>query len=91
MYTKYRHELRHARKAWPGSIVDPCLLSGRDHRDPQTREYIDWKWPISCVHSAMMVFVAQLAEGGGARPPPFTLSTPSTRVTSPPPRSPQQD
>jgi hypothetical protein len=28
MYTKHRHELRHARKAWPGSLVDPCLFSG---------------------------------------------------------------
>ncbi len=30
MYTKHCHELRHARKAWPGTlyIVDPYLLSG---------------------------------------------------------------
>jgi hypothetical protein len=28
MYTKHRHELRHTRKAWPGTLVDPCLLSG---------------------------------------------------------------
>ncbi len=28
MYTKHRHELRHAKKAWPGTHVDPCLLSG---------------------------------------------------------------
>jgi hypothetical protein len=28
MYTNHRHELRHARKAWPGTLVDPCLLSG---------------------------------------------------------------
>jgi hypothetical protein len=28
MYTTSCHELRHARKAWPGIIVDPCLLSG---------------------------------------------------------------
>jgi hypothetical protein len=26
--TQHRHELRHARKAWPGTLVDPCLLSG---------------------------------------------------------------
>jgi hypothetical protein len=30
MYTKHHHELRHARKPWPGTLVDPCLLSGRD-------------------------------------------------------------
>ncbi len=29
MYTTNRHELRHARKAWPGTLVDPCLISGR--------------------------------------------------------------
>jgi hypothetical protein len=28
MYTTIRHELRHARKAWPGTPVGPCLLSG---------------------------------------------------------------
>jgi hypothetical protein len=29
MYTTIRHELRHAKKAWPGTLVDPYLLSGR--------------------------------------------------------------
>ncbi len=37
------------------------------------------------IHSVAMVFPAQLAEGGGARPTPLTLSTPSSRVTSAPP------
>jgi hypothetical protein len=32
--------------------------------------YIDWRWPLSCVCSMMVVFPAQLAEGGGARPLP---------------------
>ncbi len=27
MDTKHRHELRHARKAWPSTLVDPSLLS----------------------------------------------------------------
>ncbi len=27
MCTTIRHELRHARKAWFGTLVDPCLLS----------------------------------------------------------------
>ncbi len=31
MYT-ICHELRHARKAWPGTLVDPFLLSGQKHR-----------------------------------------------------------
>ncbi len=25
MYTKHRNELRHSRKTWPGTLVDPCL------------------------------------------------------------------
>ncbi len=52
---------------------------------PQTREYIDWRWPpLSCVHSMMMVFVAQLADGGvhhalplsSYLPPPLELRRP---------------
>ncbi len=31
MYTTIRHELPHARKAWPVTLVDPCLLSGYDN------------------------------------------------------------
>jgi hypothetical protein len=27
----------------------------------QTREYVDWRWPLSRVYSVMMVFLAQLA------------------------------
>ncbi len=57
-----------------------CPLYCRLSR-PQTREYIDCSWPLSSVHSVMMVFSAQLAEGEGARPPPFTLSIHSTLVT----------
>jgi hypothetical protein len=30
MNTTIRHELCHARKAWPGTLVDPCLLSGAE-------------------------------------------------------------
>jgi hypothetical protein len=37
MYTTTRHEVRHARKAWPGTLVDPCLLSGQCfNADPDT-------------------------------------------------------
>ncbi len=32
MYIKHRHELRHARMAWTGILVDPCLLSGGSYR-----------------------------------------------------------
>ncbi len=28
MCTTIRHEIRHARKAWPGTLVDPCLFFG---------------------------------------------------------------
>ncbi len=30
MYTTIRHELRHAKKAWLGTL-DPCVLSGYEH------------------------------------------------------------
>ncbi len=30
MYTTIRHELSHARKAWPGKLIDQCLLSALD-------------------------------------------------------------
>jgi hypothetical protein len=43
----------------------------------------------SCEGSVIMVFSAQLAEGGSARPHSFTLSTPSTRVSPHPPPPPQ--
>ncbi len=44
-------------------------------------ESIDWRWPLFWVHPIMMVFSAQLAEGGSPSPPHhFTLSTPSTWV-----------
>jgi hypothetical protein len=29
MYTTTRQEQRHARKAWLGTLEDPCLLSGQ--------------------------------------------------------------
>jgi hypothetical protein len=49
-------------------VIFPCWRSC-----PQTREYIDWRWPLSCVHSVMMVFSTQLGEGEGVHctPSPF--------------------
>ncbi len=43
-------------------------------------EYTKWQWPFSGVHSIVMVKSAQHDEGGGARPPPFTLSTIMSKV-----------
>jgi hypothetical protein len=37
----------------------------------QAREYLGWIFPLSCVHSVMMVFSAQLNEGGGSSSTPF--------------------
>jgi hypothetical protein len=37
MYTKHRHELRPTRKSWPGTIVDPCILSGFVDNSPLGR------------------------------------------------------
>ncbi len=33
IYTTFRHELRHARKAWSDTLVDPCLLSGNNNNN----------------------------------------------------------
>jgi hypothetical protein len=32
MYTTIRHELRNEGKTWPGTLADPCLLSGGYNR-----------------------------------------------------------
>ncbi len=32
VYTTIRLELRHSRKTWPRTLVDPCLLSDDNHR-----------------------------------------------------------
>jgi hypothetical protein len=37
--------------------------------------YAEWQWPLSGVHSIMMVKSPQSGGDGGACPPPFTLST----------------
>jgi hypothetical protein len=42
----------------------------------QTGEYIDWRWPLSCEHSVMMVFSAQFAEGRDALVNPLLLYLP---------------
>jgi hypothetical protein len=41
----------------------------------KTRENLDWRWPLACVHSVMMVFSAQLVEGVGS-PSPFRSTYP---------------
>ncbi len=40
MYTTVCHELYHARKARPGTLVDPCLLSGHGYNGRQETEAI---------------------------------------------------
>ncbi len=51
---------------------------------PQTREYIDWRQQLSCVHIACW--------GWGCMPTPLPpYLAPSTRVTLPPLPPPQQD
>jgi hypothetical protein len=47
----------------------------------ENTEYTEWQWLLSGVHFIMMVKSAQPGEGGGvARPPPFTLSTITSKV-----------
>jgi hypothetical protein len=44
------------------------------------RVQINWQWQLFYVHSIMMVKSSQSREGGGAHPPPFTLSTITIKV-----------
>jgi hypothetical protein len=59
------------------------LLSGRSVAwggGPEHRVNTEWQWPLSGVHSIMVVTSAQPGETGGARPPPFILSTTTSKV-----------
>jgi hypothetical protein len=38
----------------------------------QTREYIDWRWPLSCIHSDLIIFLV-LLRARGLTQTPFTL------------------
>ena len=61
-------------------ISSSCVLQnlfGKLFVVDETTEYTEWQWPLSGVHSIMMVKSAHPGEGGGARPPPFSLSIPS--------------
>ncbi len=44
------------------------------------RVHTEWQWSLSSVHSIMMEKSAQPGEGGGALPPPFTISTITYKV-----------
>jgi hypothetical protein len=50
----------------------------KGHSAPQTREYIDWQWSLSGVHSIMMVFSVQLDKGEGSTPKTQRLGGPYT-------------
>jgi hypothetical protein len=55
MYTTIRDELRYARKAWAGTLVDPCLLSGCNCRPLE-------RWPLvdtGCHHSPQRPYTAR--------------------------------
>jgi hypothetical protein len=61
--------------------------------EPHTREQTDWRWPISCVHSVMMVFAAHHDGGPCSMPTPFhsTVPFPSTLLRRPLHPTPHQD
>ncbi len=42
------------------------------HHGLESTYYVDWRCPLSCDRSVMMVFSAQLAESRGCTPSPFT-------------------
>ncbi len=47
------------------------------------REYMDWRWPFSSVHSIKMVFSAQVAEGGVAPHPLHYIYPPPQKLHRP--------
>ncbi len=60
-----------------------CPFLGRRRvYDKEERVQIDWQWPLSGLHSIMIVNSARSGEGGGCMPcpPPFTLSTITSKV-----------
>jgi hypothetical protein len=57
-----------------GSLQRESQRNGYVVRVTNYREYIYWRWALSCVHSVMMVFLAQLAEEGqGVHAHPLSL------------------
>jgi hypothetical protein len=63
-------------KGWSFCLDYSCLFVCSDEG-----EQIEWQWPLSGVHSIMMVNSAKPGEGGGCTPiPPFTLSTIKSEV-----------
>ncbi len=60
---------------------------------PQTREYIDWQWPLfwRTLNHDGIFGPTWWGWGAPARPPPVTISDPSTPVASPSQASPQHN
>jgi hypothetical protein len=75
MYTTIRHELSHARKAWPGILADPCLLFVGDSSTctisrwlvlpTVTQEYNIFN-TVSCCHADRLM----INSGSVTLPPP---------------------
>ncbi len=59
-----------------------CNCTGTNWPQVTTIQYTQWQRPLSGVQSIMMEKLAQAGEGegGGARPPPFTVSTITYKV-----------
>ncbi len=73
------------RVVWPLSVNAYAVSTSTD------LGVVDMKWPISRAKSGMMVFSAQIAEGGGGMlahpfspylPPPTSYVIPSTSILS---------
>ncbi len=76
-------------------LICLCLFMPQGWCHPQTRECIDWRWPLQCVHSVMMVFRGPSllrVEWGCSpttfhSPPPLELCRPSSPPPHPSPAS----
>ncbi len=96
MYSKYRHELHHARKAWLGTLVHPRLLS-EVTSDVQSTEYISLQemkqGQRMCIchsagpYTATLLVMVNVIKGGGCAPPPSPAQVNSTLMTECTPES----
>jgi hypothetical protein len=56
------------------------FLICKEFQSQKHRVHTELQWPISDVHSIVMEKAALAGEGGGARPPPFILSSSRTKL-----------
>ncbi len=64
----------------PHTVLFSDMLIWHHGNRFSTEIHTEWQRPLFGVHSIMMDYLVQPGEGGGARPPPFTLFTITYKV-----------